>query len=392
MTDSAHAIHGIVAPGFERVRTAFHENFEQRGELGAAFAATLDGQVVVDLWGGLSDAESRRPWQDDTLVTIFSGTKALVALCLLMLADRGELDLDAPVAAYWPEFAASGKAAVTVAEIASHRALMPGLRTAVSAEDLIDDARLAALLAGQRQDDDPRASDVYHPLTYGWLCGEVIRRVDGRSVGRFFADEIAGPLELDIWIGLPPDLTDRVATIRFAGDWGRQPIYDSDVVARDGLVRAVWNNPPILRGDTLPWNRSDWRSAEIPGVGSIADARSLARLYGCLALGGELDGVRLLSPSMLRRARTELARRVDPLLGIPQAFGVGFQLQTELAVMGPPPDAFGHGGAGGSIHCAWPSEGVGLSYSMNLMRDDEDIDARAATLLTALHSAVQTAT
>jgi len=380
-------ISGNVASGFEAVQYVFGENFAQREELGAAFAVSIDGALVVDLWGGVADPSGTRLWERDTLQVIFSGTKALVALCLLMLVDRGQLDLSAPVRRYWPEFAARGKEATRVIDLASHRARVPGFATAVSEEDLVDDVRMAALLAEQPQDDDPRAGDVYHALTYGWLCGEVIRRVDGRSVGRFFADEVARPLDLEIWIALPAELEKRVSTLRYAPSWTPPSWWDAETLRSDGLLARVWNNPPLLPRDHLPSNRSDWQRAEIPGAGGIATARSMARLYDCLAHGGALDGTRLLSAKTLAVGCREVTRRWEPLLGEPQAFAVGIQLQTERHAFGPPPDAFGHGGAGGSVHCAWPSHRVGISYAMNALRND-DTDPRARALLTALYEAV----
>ena len=210
---------GWVQPGFESVRAAFEENFTSRGEVGAAFAATLDGKPIVDLWGGFADFEQSAPWAEDTLVVIFSGTKALVATCILMLIDRQLLDLDEPVATYWSEFAANGKSSVLVSDVVSHQARMPAVRTPLTVHDMTDGERIAALLAAQPQETDPRAAGAYHGMTYGWLCGELIRRVDGRTVGRFFADEIATPLGLEIWIGLPPTLEHRVARLEFGRDW-----------------------------------------------------------------------------------------------------------------------------------------------------------------------------
>ena len=379
---------GYVAPGFEMVRAAFSENFQHRGEVGAAFAVSRGGRPVVDLWGGLADVRTGRPWADDTTAMIFSGTKALVGICLLMLVDRGQLDLDAPVCSYWPEFAAHGKTRVRVSELASHRARLPGLLSPITEADFTDGPRLAAMLANQPQDADPRSSDVYHAFTYGWLCDELIRRVDGRSAGRFFAEEVAQPLGLEIWIGLAEDLEHRVASLEHASNYGQSPAWNPENVARDDLLARVWHNPPVLAPGHMPWNRADWHRAEIPGAGAIGTARSLALLYGCLARGGEGDRIRLVSPETLVIGRTELTRRVDPLLDQPGAFGVGFELQTEQRTFGAPADAFGHTGAGGSVHCAWPAHGVGMSYVMNLMRDDTEVDPRARALLEAVYAAV----
>jgi CubicO group peptidase (beta-lactamase class C family) len=379
-------VDGHVADGFEAVRDAFADNLRHRGELGAAFAVTCDGQAVVDLWGGCADGAGARPWRPDTLQVIFSGTKGLVALCMLILVDRGALHIEAPVSRYWPEFGAKGKRGIRVLDVVSHRAGLPGIRAALEPDEILDDRRMAALLAAQPAETDPRAACAYHPLTYGWLCGELIRRVDGRSVGRFFAEEVAEPLGLEIWIGLPPDLEPRVSQLAYAPDWGSGDGWDPEEIDRDELLSRVLNNPPLFPPGRIPWNTAAWHRSEIPGAGGIAAARSVARLYGCLALGGELDGVRLLSADTLERGRRVLSYRWDPLARAHQAFAFGFEVQTGLSPLGPGPDAFGHRGAGGSIHCAWPSLGAGISYAMNLMRDDADGDPRAQTLLDAAHA------
>jgi CubicO group peptidase (beta-lactamase class C family) len=381
-------VDGHVADGLEAVREAFADNLRHRGELGAAFAVTCDGEAVVDLWGGCADGAGARPWRPDTLQVIFSGTKGLVALCLLILVDRGALDMQAPVSRYWPEFGAEGKRGIRVLDVASHRAALPGIRAALEPDEILDDRRMAALLAAQPAETDPRAASAYHPLTYGWLCGELIRRVDGRSVGRFFAEEVAEPLGLEIWIGLPPDLEPRVSQLAYAPDWGSGDGWDPEEIDRDELLSRVLNNPSLFPPGRIPWNRAAWHRAEIPGAGGIATARSVARLYGCLALGGELEGVRLLSAGTLERGRRALSHRWDPLARAHQAFAFGFEVQTSLSPLGPAPDAFGHRGAGGSVHCAWPSLRAGLSYAMNLMRDTGEVDPRGKALLDAAHAAL----
>ena len=378
-------IGGFVEPGFEGVADAFERNFSERGELGAAFAAIRDGETVVDLHGGLADRASGRPWAEDTLQLVFSGTKGFVAVCMLILLERRALELDAHVARYWPEF---GKGNVRVRDVVSHTARLPGVDTELGLDAFADFERMAALLAAQEQSDDPRAAFCYHALTYGWLCGELVRRADGRSVGRFFADEVAGPLGLELWIGLPEEHEPRVSTLGLHERWPTKPRYDVERLARDRLAWSIWGNPPTFERTAFPWNRRDYHAAEIPGANAIGTARSIARLYACLARGGELDGVRLLSEDSVRLGRTELARGWDAIVEGPLAFGVGFELQTEDEPFGPVGDAFGHGGAGGSKHGAWPALRVGFSYAMNLMRDDEDEDGRAQALLRALHEAV----
>lgn len=380
------AVGGTVAPGYEAVAREFERNLSERGEVGAAFAAVVDGRPVADLWGGRADARDGRPWEEDTAVLVFSATKALVAICVLMLVDRGDLDLDAPVARYWPEFAAAGKEAVRVRDVLSHQARLPAVRTPVAIEDLDDAVGLAALLAAQPQESDPRAAFTYHRLTYGWLAGELIRRVDGRSLGAFFADQVARPLGLDIWIGLPAELEPRVARLAMApAREGATTRFDAP--DRDELWQAVWTNPSMWTGE-LAWNERAVHAAELGGANAIGTPRSLARLFGCLACGGELDDVSLLSEGTIALGRTELARGHDPLVGREMAFAAGFALQTARLDLGPAEDAFGHTGAGGSSHGVWPSQRVGFSYAMNELRDDAVVDARPQALLGALHRAV----
>lgn len=372
----AAQIQGYAARGFEPLVEVFEDNFRERGELGAAFAAAQDGLLVVDLWGGIADSRTAKSWRRDTLQVIFSGTKGLVAICLLILIDRGKLDLDLPVASYWPEFAAAGKGEVTVREIVTHTASMPGFEIQVPSTGLTDHDRMAALLAEQPQMTDPRAPRVYHPLTFGWLCGEILRRIDGRGIGSFFAEEVAAPLDLDLFIGLPPEHEDRVAWLELAANWNAEGFFSSD--NPDDLVRAVWGNPPTFAADSFAWNKPAIHAAELPGANAIGTARSVARLYSSLR--------ELISPEVLSLGVSELESRQEALFEIPQRFGVGFELQSEHLKYGPPPDAFGHGGAGGSMHGAWPSLGIGFSYAMNLMRDDQenDVDPRSQALLDAL--------
>ena len=292
---------------------------------------------------------------------------------------EGQLALDEPVARYWPEFAAGDKRDVLVAHVVSHRAGLPALREPVTMHDLADDRRMAGLLAAQRAFWPADERIAYHALTYGWLTGELVRRVDGRSLGAFFAEEVARPLGLELWIGLPPEHEHRVSALVSQPGLMAEPVPDDDVAR----LRAL--NPQAFDDLTL-WNDARLHQAEIGGAGAIGTARAIARLYGCLARGGELDGVRLLRPATLELGRACLARGTDVHYGWPLAFGVGFALQTEEAELGPVPDAFGHGGAGGSLHAAWPSRRTGFSYAMNEARNDLE---RPHALLDALERATR---
>lgn len=289
------------------------------------------------------------------------------------------MDLEAPVARYWPEFGARGKDAVKVREIVSHSARIPGLTVPVTWEEATDPKRMAELVASQPLSSDPRAEATYHALTFGWICGEVLRRIDGRDLGRFFAEEVAGPLGLEIWIGLPEELEERVARVELAPGWGTSPNFSPERLASDPLLRSVFGNPARYEPQSFPWNERSWHAAEIPGANVIGTARSFAKLYSNLGT--------LVDPKTAELAWRPLRRGPDTLLGIPAAFSVGFELQTEGMPYGPVPIAFGHGGTGGSRHGRWVKEGIGFSYAMNLLRDDGS-DKRAARLLESLHYSI----
>lgn len=381
------AVSGFVAPGFEPVAEAFEANFRERGDVGGAFAAVQDGELVVDLWGGLADSKAGRRWERDTAVVVFSGTKGVVALCLLLLADRGALDLDAPVTDYWPEFGAHGKGDVRVLELASHQARLPAVPGGLAEADLLDGRRLAGLLAEQPQVLDPRVDPyAYHGITYGWLCGELIRRVDGRTAGRFFAEEVAEPLGLDVWIGIDPKIEGRVATLQYG--LGMEELARSLCGQEvDPLQEAIFAHGLAFPVDQrkLPWNRPEFHQAEIPGAGGIATARGLARMYGAVVAADSP----LISPGLVERARQRIAGG-DPFDdGVIHSFGIGFQVQDEESPpsLGPPLEAFGHPGAGGSVHGAWPRHRVGFSYAMNELREEDPPGPRTEPLLSALYAA-----
>jgi CubicO group peptidase (beta-lactamase class C family) len=369
-------LNGYVAPGFGQVAEEFSRNFTVRGDLGASFAVMRDDEALVDLWGGIADRARARPWTADTLQILFSGTKGFVAACLLLLIERGQLTLEAPVARYWPEFAAAGKADVPVRDLVTHAVGLPGLEVPVTWQEATDARRMAVLLAAQPRSRDPRATRTYHAVTFGWLCGELVRRIDGRGIGQFFAEEIALPLDLELWIGLPAELEARVSTVELAPTW--TSVAD-ERLALDPLRRAI-GNPPRYQPESFPWNEPDWHAAEVPSSNGIGTARSVARFYACLE--------QLLSPATVRLGSTVLSSRHDPLMERTTSFGVGFQLQTDMLTLGPEPGAFGHGGAGGSVHGRWPRQRLGFSYAMNQLRDDPG-DTRAAALLTALYGCVE---
>ncbi|MEV4656666.1 serine hydrolase domain-containing protein [Micromonospora sp. NPDC049301] len=302
-------VEGFTAAGFEPLADAFERSFTEFGETGAAFSAYHKGACVVDLWGGLADPDTGRRWQADTLQLIFSGTKGLATACALLLIERGVLDLEASAARYWPEFAAAGKRDVTVGDILSHQSRLPGVRQPVTVDDLLDHATMAKLLAEQPPETDPRAGFIYHALTWGWLVDELVRRVDGRTVSAFFADEFARPLELDVWIGLPDDQHGRASTMLAAPGF----LLDAQPASHDPLV-ILTHNPLVVPGAPALWNSPEFRRAGMAAVGAFATARSMARFYACLAAGGSLGGVRVLKESTVELGRRE-RRRASPPCG-----------------------------------------------------------------------------
>jgi CubicO group peptidase (beta-lactamase class C family) len=371
---------------FARLRERFEKNLET-GEVGAAVAVVVDGRPVVDLWGGHADAARTRPWARDTIVNTYSTTKGMTAICANRLVEQGRLDLDAPVARYWPEFAEAGKRDVPVRQLLTHQAGLAAHAELVPPERRYDWDFLTAALARQKPWWEPGTRHGYHALTFGYLVGEVVRRVAGRSLGRFFREEVAEPLGADFWIGFGPELDPRCAEMIPAPT---QPGVKSPLEAllenRDSLVARVFGNPPLETGAV---NSRDWRAAEIPAANGHGTARSLARVYGALARGGEIDGVRVLGEPAIEAAATEQVRGVDAVLApLHTRFGLGFMLTQPMISFGPNPRSFGHPGAGGSIAFADPDSRLGFAYVMNQMQVGLTGDARGFGLVQDLYAAL----
>jgi CubicO group peptidase (beta-lactamase class C family) len=376
-------IDGEIDPHFTAVREAFAANFENGREVGASFAATIDGRTVVDLWGGHADAARSRPWQRDTIVNVFSTTKAMTAVCAHVLVDRGRLDLDAPVARYWPEFAANGKERIPVRSLLSHTAGLAALHEALPTETLYDWSRMVEVLAAERPWWEPGSANGYHAMTYGFLVGEVVRRISGNTLGMFFRDEIAGPLGADFHIGLAPAEDGRVAEMI-------APTTEESAAAGTGIdpntmLAKVLGSPP-LRPEVA--NTRAWRAAEIPAGNGHGNARSVARVMAALACGGTLDGVRVLGADTIARAIEEQCYQRDLVLGIPIRWGVGFMLSSPTLPFGPNPRTFGHGGWGGSLGVADLDARVSWAYIMNKMSPGTTGDTRAAGLVAALYASL----
>jgi len=371
-------IHGTVTPGFEPVRDLFADNFSRDDdyrELGAALAVVHHGRTVVDLWAGSMDATGDRPWGRDTLVNVFSASKGVAALAVALLVDRGAIEYDDPVALHWPEFAAHGKGGVTIAEALSHQAGLPGFMEPTSLEDLYDWDRMVERIAAQPPVWPPGTATSYHAITHGYIAGEIVRRVTGRTLGRFVAEHIAGPLGLDLVIGAGPDLDPRIADLQQP----RRPKSVAGLNLSPHGVMALSN--PVLRPKVA--NTRPFRAAEIPAVNAHASALALGRLYGALAARGRLDGVQLLSADALAQFTAVRSDRPDGMLGDGVRWAAGVIL-NDRRFFGPNRDAFGHSGWGGSFGCADPVAGLGIGYVCNQMGADLVGDPRAVALCHAI--------
>ncbi len=374
-------ISGSVAPGFEPVRDVFAENFRSRGEVGAAFAVHRGDELVVDLWGGVAD-DHGRPYDDRTLQMVASATKGAMAICVLRLVEAGRVDPQAPVAEYWPELAAHGKDRVTVAEALAHRAGVPVLDEPLDLDMVSAWTPAADALAQQAPVWEPGTRHGYHALTHAWLVGELIHRVDGRMPGRFFAEEVAEPLGLDLHVGLPDSEHVRVAPLRLAASSNGPDAFTARMLDPTSLAfRAFfvesglfgWMNDPQL-----------WR-AELPSANGMGTARSLARMYAaCL---GPVDGVRLLEPSTVERAVAPLSEGLDEVTGYETRYGFGFQLPFPFRPMAGE-GCFGHYGLGGSTGFADPRRELAFGYSVNQMGPATPADPRSVALVDAVLACV----
>jgi CubicO group peptidase (beta-lactamase class C family) len=362
------------------VREELERCFAERGEVGASLCVYRDGQPVVDLWGGTTTIGGTEPYTDRTLQMVASATKGALAIVAHRLVERGELDLDAPVARYWPEFAANGKADLPVRWLLSHEAGLPAVHRTFTVEEIASWDVPVAAMAAEAPAWEPGTAHGYHAITYGWLVGEVVNRVTGSTCGRVFAEEVAGPLGLDLFIGLPASEHARVAPLIPASlPAGAEPdeltkrLLDPDDVAHwaflisSGLFTIV--NDPVL-----------W-SAELPAGNGMGTAHALARMYA--ATIGEVDGVRLLAPDTLARASEEQCRGTDRVTGYETAYGLGFQRPFPFRPMAGP-SSFGHYGLGGSVGFADPELGFTFGYAVNQMAPGTPADRRSVPLIRAV--------
>jgi CubicO group peptidase (beta-lactamase class C family) len=386
--DAEAGVQGDVADGWEHVRDAFADNFALRGDVGAAVAVYHQGRKVVDLWGGRAEYDGQAPWRRETAQTVRSAGKGVAAACLLLLHQRGQLDLDAPVGAYWAEFKARGKDRVTVREALAHRAGVPALDVPLTPQQALDGVSGPQALAAQAPQFPPGAAHGYHAQTYSWLLGELVLRASGRSLGRFVAEEVARPLGLDLWLGLPPEEAHRVGRIGEVPT--PQPPASGGLRARPKpSVQQAYADPESLTrrafGAISPLpdeNDAAYRAGELAASGTIATARALARFYG--ALVGDVDGgARLFAPATLAAARTAESEGPDRVLVVNTRFGLGYMLHGSASpLLGP--DSFGHPGRGGSLAFADPGSGVGFGYVTNGLQRSVTADPRAQALVRAV--------
>ncbi|GAA2669597.1 serine hydrolase domain-containing protein [Streptomyces lunalinharesii] len=392
----AATVNGRCAPGFEGVRSAFERNFREHREIGAALAVTLDGERVVDLWGGRADAAGSRAWEPDTLVNVYSSAKGMTALCAHLLVERGALDLDAPVARYWPEFARAGKEAIPVRWLLSHRAGMLAPREPLAEGRAYDWEYVCDALAATAPWWEPGTAQGYHAVTFGYLVGEVVRRITGQSLGAFLRREVTGPLDADVFIGTPaeehPRCADMVGQLSAAQLRERFPDLPTPPVrglADHPLAAVALALAYVPTGDV---NSAAYRTAEIPAGNAHASARGLAAVYAALA------GGRLVRPATLEAMRTSQSRPGEPDLALgaltpegPRAahrWGLGYML-NDRGRAGPNPRAFGHGGAGGSFAFADPENGLAYAYVMNRYgAGTSGADPRSRALVTAVYAAL----
>ena len=376
-------IHGHCDDRFSGVLKAFENNFTNNHEVGACFAATLEGEFVVDIWAGYQDEAKARPWVEDTIINVYSTTKTMTFLCALMLADRGQLDLGAPVVNYWPEFGAQGKEGVLVKHLLAHSAGLPGFSRRITAQELYDWDFICADLAGQASWWETGTQSGYHAITQGFLIGEVIRRITGKSFGTFFKDEVAAKLGADFHIGVAPQDFDRIADV----------LQDIRPAALDEVNEFMDMDPESIAAralDGLDMTEDDmasaeWREAEIPAANGHGNAKSVVTAQTAMANGGTAFGIELLSPDGSSRALEPQTDGIDLVMGLPITYCMGYAKKSNIVQFGSDEGTIFWGGAGGSSIVIDTQAHVCVSYVMNQMSNDLLGDKRANNLGLALY-------
>jgi CubicO group peptidase (beta-lactamase class C family) len=354
-------LQGTCDARFEAVRRQLQENVESGAELGASIVLDLDGEIAIDLWGGYADSDRTRPWERDTITNVWSTTKTVTSLAALMLVDRGELDVDAPVARYWPEFGAAGKEDVLVRHIMSHTSGVSGLDQPAVVEDLYDWDKSTSRFAAQAPWWAPGTASGYHALNFGHLIGEVLRRITGRTLKQFVAEEIAGPLGADFQIGAAEKDWDRIANVI-----PPPPLpFDLEALGMDSPVVKTMTGPAA---DASNANTAAWRQADIGAANGHGNARSVARILSVVSRGGAIDGIRLLRPETIELIFREQSNGIDLVLGVPLRFGIGYGLPLPVTLPYVPDEKICFwGGWGGSVIIMDVGRRMTMSYMMNKM-------------------------
>ena len=373
-------ISGICDEKFSEVRNLLAASIESGDDVGLSFAVTINGEMVVDLWGGYVDETASTPWQEDTLVNVYSTTKTMSFLCALVLADRGLLDFDRNVADYWPEFAQNGKEQVKVWHLLNHAAGLSGMDGIMSAEDMYDWDKMVSLLAAQKPWWEPGSASGYHAITQGYLIGEVVRRITGKTLGTYFQEEIAGPLDADFFIGVPASEFHRISRLIPYGS-GAAP----DAGNADSIPARTFRSP--FAGAEHSWT-DRWRQAEIPAANGHGNARSVAKLQAPLACKGSAFGVDLMSAETATSVMTPRISGTDLVLGVPLSFGLGFGLVSESVPLSPNKNACFWGGWGGSNILVDQDAQMSVAFVMNKMHDGLMGDPRSLRLLEAIYRAL----
>jgi CubicO group peptidase (beta-lactamase class C family) len=376
-------IHGHCDDRFSHVREEFEKNFSERGDVGASFAATIEGEYVIDLWGGHRDTARTQPWEENSIANVYSTSKTMTFISALVLADRGELDIAAPVARYWPEFAANGKENVSVSNILSHSAGLPGFSRVFEAEELYDWDTVVTDLAAQAPWWEPGTQSGYHAITQGFLIGEVIRRITGDSMGSWFRKNVAEPLGADFHIGIDPAHISRVADLIADPASGGSVL---GVMDPDTMMGRVFGSTR-LPSDSV--NSEGWRRAEIPAANGHGNAHSVVRAQTALANNGSAFGVELLSAQGSARAREVQLESTDLVLGFPVKFAMGYAYGNEMLPVTPNKNAIWWAGAGGSTVVIDEDHRLCFSYVMNQMKAAMVGDERSASLSRALYETLQ---
>jgi CubicO group peptidase (beta-lactamase class C family) len=373
-------IAGRIRPGLEPLLNAFERNFNEFGDVGAAVAVYYRGELVADLWGGLADDTTGRPWEEDTVALVFSAAKGPTATCLNRLIDQDLLDVDAPVADYWPEFGCNGKQAITLRQVMCHSAGLAAVDGELTLEQVLAWDPVVAAIAGQAPNWEPSSQHGYHARTYGWILGELIRRITGLSAGQYLASEICGPLGLRYWVGLPAEELANCARL-IPPEGGSDRV--AELLGADSLTARVMSGPSQLFSYSDMWNRPELLAAEMPSSNGVGDARSLARHYAVLLE----EGNELLSADQLSRAREVQSRGPDAVIFHETCFGLGYMLQPSLAPAAGP-NSFGHPGAGGSVAFADPDAQISFAYVMNAMQFNLEGDPRSSALVEAVYGSL----